>query len=148
MAELVLSHVVDFLAERENRVQRHFEMLQAQRYAYYGDAEYQAASQVDQSYLPPAQQYPDKVHHYCQAAGLLRFVLQFAPKRTQRIGAQLKELDTKGYTDYGDAHDKAHQIVYQGYYQAAKYQPDNVSKGFHNNAVKIVKVGIKYAVPT
>ena len=59
----------------------HLEVLTAQRNTDDGDAEDQAADDMDQSDLPPSCKDPDYVHYDRKATGFRRSVDQFVPKR-------------------------------------------------------------------
>ena len=77
--------------------------------------------------LPPAREDPEEVHHDGQAARLVGLVHHLVSERPQRIRSQLKQLNTKGNADDGDAHDEPHHIINEGNDDTSQEEPEDVA---------------------
>ena len=111
----------------EDRIQGHLEVLHAPGNSYNCDAEDEAADEVDEGNLPPAEEYPDEVHHHRYAARFIGAVHQLVAEGPEGVSAQLEELYAKGYADDCDAHQQTDDVVYQGDDDTAEDEPNDVA---------------------
>lgn len=80
MREYVLS-LPECLSERQQREERHFEMLEAERDSDNGDAADEPEDKVRRRDLPPSQQNPNHIHKYAEAASGVVPVHHVRPER-------------------------------------------------------------------
>ena len=119
------------LPEGEDGGDGEAEVHDAEGKAHDCEAEDEPAHQVDDGDLPPAEEDPDEVHDDGYTAGFAGAVHQFGAEGPEGVGSQLEQLQAEGDADDGDAHQQAHDVVDDGYQDAAQDEPEEVADGVH-----------------
>jgi hypothetical protein len=102
-------------------------MLDSERNTDDGNAENGTNANMKQSHLDSAEDYPDDVHSYIQAAGIIRSCLHFSSERTECKTGNLHQLKSEWDTDDGNAVKNAkHEVTYADK-DATEQHPKDIS---------------------
>lgn len=113
----------DLLSERYNGKEGHLEMLQAERYAYYGDTADKPEGEMDCRDLKAEDKDPDHVHYNGQAASVIRVRHDVIPERPKGEFAHLEQLQAERYADDRDAEQQPCEEIAQRDQQSSEHKP-------------------------
>ena len=101
----------------------HLEVLQAERDAYDGDAEYDAEPHVQNGDFDATADNPDDVHQNRQATGVIRSRYDVVSERPESKSCHLEKLQSEWNTDDGQAEQQSHNSVIETDQNASEQHP-------------------------
>ena len=99
----------------------------SERDADDGDAEYEAVEYVGEPYPDAADEEPQHIHENAQAAWLRLSPFHLSTERPDGQHSEFHALHAERDADDGDHQYKSGNEILQGYVQASKYYPNDVS---------------------
>lgn len=122
----------DVVPEGEQSVEHQLEVLHTEGDSDDRAAEDNAQCEVCQRNLDTAEDDPQHIHHYRQAAASILLRQHLASERPQRKCSQTHNLHTERYAYNREAEHQSAEEVAQREEQTAEDNPNDISDKFHN----------------